>query len=165
MKVPCRAHHNRLVRLDPLDLVPPLPRNLDRRLDRLRAGVHRQHHVKAKHARDKVGKARKDIVVEGAAAQRQAGRLVGEHPDELRVAVALVDGAVGGQEVEVALALGIPHVHASGTAGDERDGVVVVCGVGVFEGDGFGGAAGVEAGRVGWCCCRCGSVGGFGGVE
>jgi hypothetical protein len=41
--------------------------------------------------------------------------LLSEGLDELGVAVALVDGRVGGEEVQIMLALGIPHTGTAGT--------------------------------------------------
>jgi len=54
-----------------LDLVSPLPGNLYGRLDSLRARVHGQNHIIAKHSRDSLGEFGKDIVVEGSTAQCQ----------------------------------------------------------------------------------------------
>jgi hypothetical protein len=39
--------------------------------------------------------------------------LLGESLDKLGVAVALVDGAVSGQEVEIVLALGVPNAAST----------------------------------------------------
>lgn len=111
--------HQSFTRCNLLHLVSPLARNLDGRLDSLSAGVHRQDHVIAKRRRDLLGPDGKDIVVESARAERQPASLLGQGLDQLGVAVTLVDGAVGGKEVEVVLALGIPHVHSLGAGEDD----------------------------------------------
>jgi hypothetical protein len=112
------SKHQGLARRHLLDLVSPLAGNLDGGLDGFGARVHGQDHVIAEEGRDLLGPDGEDVVVEGARAQRQPAGLLGQGLDQLRVAVALVDGAVGREEVEVVLALRIPHVHALGTGED-----------------------------------------------
>ena len=102
-----------LVLRNALDLVSPLARNLDCRLDGLGARVHGQDHVEAKQLGRILGEAGEDIVVEGPAAERQTRSLLRQRLDELGVAVALVDGAVCREEVEIVLALGVPHAAAA----------------------------------------------------
>lgn len=126
-----------------LDLVSPLAGDLDGGLDGLGPRVHGQDHVVAKDLPDLGGPDGKDIVVEGARAECQTGGLLGQGLDQLRVAVALVDGAVGREEVEVVLALGVPDVDALGARKDDGEGVVVVGGVLVLGGDGALGRGGV----------------------
>ncbi len=162
MKVLRDTQHDSLVLRDTFNLIPPLPRNLNRRLDRLSAGIHRQDHIKAEELGDELGEAGEDVVVEGARRQRQPAGLFGQGLDQLRVAVALVDGAVGRQEVEVVLALAVPHRAARRPREHDGQRVVVVRGVGAFVLDGFGRRARVVAGRIG----RAGGVeGGCGGFE
>lgn len=129
MKVLRHRQDQGLVLGNALCLVAPLSRNLDGRLDGLCARVHGQDHVEAKRLGDDLGKARKDIIVKGSRAQGQGAGLVDEGLDELGVAVALVDGAVGRQKVEIVLALGVPDVAALGLAEDDGQRVVVVGGV------------------------------------
>ena len=105
--------------LDTLDLVRPLAGNLDGRLDRLGTSVHGQNHVVAEHLADLFGPAGEDIVVESARAEGQTASLVGQGLDELRVAVTLVDSAVGGEEVKVVLAFGVPDIYALSTREDD----------------------------------------------
>lgn len=138
-----------LVLLDALDLVRPLAGNLDGRLNRLGARVHGQNHIVAKHLADLLSPLGKDVIVKGARAEGQAASLLGEGLDELRVAVALVDGAVGGQEVEVLAALGVPDVDALGAGEDDGQRVVVVGGVLVLGRNGAGGGRGVVVGGRG----------------
>jgi hypothetical protein len=105
----------RLVLLDTLDFVTPLARDLDSCLNGLCTSVHGQDHVEAEQLGGIFGEAREDIVVEGATAEGQPRSLLSESLDKLGVAVALVDGAVGGEEVEVVLALGVPNTASTGS--------------------------------------------------
>jgi len=132
-----------LALLDALDLVGPLAGDLDGRLDGLGARVHGQHHVEAEQAADLLGPDGEHVVVEGARAQRQPAGLFGEGLDQLRVAVALVDGAVGREEVEVVLVLRVPDVDPLGARKHDGERVVVVGGVLVLGGDGSLGRGGV----------------------
>jgi hypothetical protein len=97
----CSAVEVLLCREDPglvlgnaLDLVSPLTRNLDSGLHSLSTGVHGQDHLETQHRSDLLSKAREDIVVECARAERQSRGLGNESLDEFGVAVALVHGAV-----------------------------------------------------------------------
>src|SRR4051794_2476200 len=74
-----------LVLWNTLDLVPPLARNLDGRLYGLGARVHGEQHVEAEELGGVFGEAGEDIVVEGAAAERQARGLLRQRLDELGV--------------------------------------------------------------------------------
>lgn len=149
MEVVDGGKDQRLVLLDALDLVSPLAGNLNGSLDGLGAGVHGQDHVVAEHGADLLSPLGEDIIVESARAESETAGLLGDNLDELRVAMALVDGAVGGEEVEVVAALGIPDVDALGTGKNDGQRVVVVGGVLVLGGDGAVGGGGVVAGVVG----------------
>ena len=87
---------------DALDLVAPLAADLDRGLDGLGAGVHRQDHVLAGQAAQRLGEAAELVVEEGAAGQRQAPELLARDRDEALVGVAEVEGGVARQAVEEA---------------------------------------------------------------
>ena len=54
------------------------------------------------------------------------------------VAVALVEGGVGGEEVEIFFAVDVPDPAARGTLDDDVEGVIVVGAVLVFESDEIG---------------------------
>lgn len=108
MKVLCNTEHHRLALWYALSLIPPLPRNLERTLHRLRPGIHGQHHLKPQHLRDRLRKLGEHIIIERPTGQRQTTRLLRQRLDEFWVAVPLVDGGVGGEEVEVVFAFGIP---------------------------------------------------------
>lgn len=100
--------------------------------------------------------------MEGAGGEGEAGGLVGEGFDEGGVAVTLVDGAVGGEEVEVVAPFGVPDVAARGAGEDDGEGGVVVGCVGVFCCDGCCGGGGVVG--VGWFGGGGGGGGGGGSV-
>jgi hypothetical protein len=72
MEILLHRKHQSLILRYALNLVSPLPRNLNGRLDSLRACVHGQNHIESKHARRELGEAGEDIVVEGATAERQS---------------------------------------------------------------------------------------------
>lgn len=138
-----------LVLRDALNLVPPLPRDLNARLDSLRAGVHGQNHVIAKELGDELGEFGEHVIVERAGAESQAGGLVTESGHDLRVAMALVDGGVGGQEVEIVIAFGIPDGGAFATGEDDGERMVVVGSEVMLLLDGLVGRGGVVAGGAG----------------
>ena len=146
-----------LALLNALDLVSPLAGNLDGSLGGLGASVHGQNHVVAKDIADLFSPLGEDVVVESAGAESEGGGLLSQSLDEFRVAMALVDSAVGREEVHVLAALGVPDVDALGLGEDDGERVVVVSSVLVFGGNGALGGRGVEArGR--------GAVGGIVGV-
>ena len=66
---------------DTLDLVRPLPRNLDGRLHGLSAGVHGQDHVVAEGVANLLGPDGEDVVVESSRAEGQAAGLLGQGLD------------------------------------------------------------------------------------
>lgn len=148
MEVLLGSKDQSLMSRDALDLVCPLPGNLDSGLDGLRAGVHGESHVVAEHGVDLFGPLGEHIVVEGAGAEGEPAGLLGEGLDELGVAVALVDSTVGGEEIDVVLALGVPDVDARGLGEDDGERVVVVCSKFVLRLDGALCGRGVES-RVG----------------
>lgn len=84
---------------DAFHLVAPFPGDLDCSFDGLGAGVHGEHHIELEVAGYEFGEAGEDIVVEGSRAEGQPRCLLGQGFDEFGMAVALVDCAVGAQEV------------------------------------------------------------------
>lgn len=94
MKIPLGTEHDRLPTRYALAHIRPLPRQLDRRLDGLGAGVHGEDHVVAEHLRDGAGELAEEGVVEGAGGEGEFLGLGDEGGDDAGVAVAL-DG-VGG---------------------------------------------------------------------
>ncbi len=92
-----------------LHLVAPLAHRLDRALHRLGAAVHGQHLVRAGQLRDLLVEGSQLVVMKGAGRQRQPTRLLHHGGQDLRMAVALVDGRIGGEAIEITVALRIPH--------------------------------------------------------
>jgi hypothetical protein len=92
---------------DAFDLIAPLTGDLKRGLDGLGAGVHEEGHLEAGEIVEVFVEERELVVAEGA---RGEGDLVGlldhgGHDDG--VAVALIDGGVGGKAVEIAAAFDV----------------------------------------------------------
>ena len=140
--------------------VPPSSGELQRGLDGLCTGVHGQNGFEAEKLGDELGEFCVHVIVERSGGQSQSLRLLGQGLDDVRMAVTLVDGGVGTEEVQVLLTLWVPHVRTLGLVKDHGQRVVVVGGVLVFPFDGLlGGEGGVRhCGVV--CCC-----GGREGVE
>lgn len=149
MEVVSDTEDESLAGLNALDLVRPLTGNLDGGLGSLSTSVHGQRHVVAEDIADLLRPAGEDIVVESTGAEGQAAGLLDEDLDELGVAVALVDGTVGRQEVKVVAALRVPDVDTLSLGEDNGNGVVVVSGVFVLRGNGLLGGSRVEAGGGG----------------
>ena len=126
MKIVLGTKNHRLILWDSLNLISPLTRDLDACLDGFSTSVHGQDHVIAKELGDKLGESGENVIVEGAGAEGQSRCLVAEGSYELGVAMALVDGGVGRQKVEVVVAFGIPGGGTLGTSEDDREGMVVM---------------------------------------
>lgn len=148
MEIVLSAQNDSLVLRNTLDLVPPLPSDLDARLDGFGAGVHGQDHVIAKELGDELGESGKHVIVEGTGAESQAGGLVAKSGHQLGVAMALVDGGVGGQKVEIVLAFRIPDGGSLGTREDDGERMVVVGSEVMFLLNGLVGGRGVVAGSA-----------------
>ncbi len=119
----------RAARRHALDLVAPLARGLDRGLDGLGAGVHRQHAILARKCRELAGERPELVVMERAARERHAIELRLGGRDKPRVAVAEVQRGVRGERVEVAAAAVVAHPAALGARDRDGERVVVVRGV------------------------------------
>lgn len=145
MEVVLGAEHEGLVLGDTLYLVSPLTGDFDGSLNSLGTSVHRQNHVVAKDLADLLGPLGEDIVVESTRREREAAGLLGQGLHEFGVAVALVNGRVGGQEVHVLAALGVPDVDALSAGKDDGERRVVVSSELVLGGNGLVGGGGVEA--------------------
>ncbi len=125
---------------DALDLVAPLAADLDRGLDGLGAGVHRQDHVLAGEAGQRLGEAAELVVEEGAAGERQPAQLLARDRDQALVAVTEVERGVAREAVEVAATVDVDHPGAVALGEHHRQGVVVVRGVALGGLDVLGGA-------------------------
>jgi len=127
------------IRGDALRAVRPRAGDLDPRLDGLRTGVHRQHEVLAAQLRERRGEGAELIVVERSARQRDPAQLRGGRGHQGGVAVTEVEGGVGGQQIEVALALDVGHPGPLTAGDDDRQRVIVVRDVLVLGRDEGGG--------------------------
>lgn len=137
VEVVLSTENNGLVFGDTFDLVTPLPSNLDAGFDGLGTRVHGEDHVKAKVLGDKLCKTGKYIIVEGTGTEGDTRGLVDESGDQLRVAVTLIDGGVGREEIKIVPTFGIPNGSSLGTSEDHRQRVVVVGGEFMFSLDGL----------------------------
>lgn len=113
MEVLLHGENQCLVLWNTLYFVTPLSRNLHRRLHSLSSRVHGQDHVESEEFGGILGEAWEYIVVECAATEGQSRSLLGEGLDELGVAMALIHGAVRGEEVEIVLVFWIPYRAAA----------------------------------------------------
>ena len=104
MKVLRDAQHICLVLWDLLALVSPLSGHLDGRFHRFCTRIHREHHFEAEEFGGKFGEAREDVIVESSRTQCQSRSLFGQGFDEFGMAMALIDGSVGGKEIEIVFA-------------------------------------------------------------
>jgi len=124
-EVALREEHGGGVGRDALDLVRPLARKLDGGLAGLDAGVHGEDAGVAEGLADVLLELAEDVVVERAGRERQGVRLVDERLDDFRVRVALVDGGVGGEKVEVHLVVDVVEQRALAAGEDDGERVVV----------------------------------------
>ncbi len=125
-----------------LHIVGPFAGNLDGGFYGLCARVHGQHLVVPKVFGDVLLVRPQHAVVESTGGERQLLRLLGHGPHDAGVAVSLVDGAVGAQEIIVALALDVPAEDAFGPVQHYRQGMVVVRTIAVFHVHGLLGGSG-----------------------
>ena len=135
VKVPGADDHLGPVRRHPFDRIAPLAGRLQRRLHRLGPRVHQEHHLIAGQFAQLLLQKRQLVVAEGAGGEGEPAGLLGERPQEAGVAVPLVDGRVGAQEIHVAPPLHIPHPHSLRPADHHIQRPVVVGAVGFFQGD------------------------------
>src|SRR6266404_5971278 len=110
----------------PLHLVAPFAHRLDRALHRFGTAVHRQHLVGAGQLRELFVEGGELVVVEGAGSQCQLARLLHHGGEDFRMAVTLIDRRIGGEAVEVTLALRIPHPDALAARQNDADRLVVI---------------------------------------
>ena len=128
-----------LVLRDALHLVAPAAGQLEGRLDGLGAGVHRQKLVIAEVLGGHLLVGAQAVVVEGAGGQAQLLGLVAEGLHDLGVAVSLVDGGIGRQEIVVPLAVHVPDIDALAPFQDDGQRVIVVRAVFLLHLDELGG--------------------------
>ncbi len=121
------------------DGVAPLAGGFDGGLDGFYAGVHGEGHVEAGEVVEVFEEERELVVAEGAGGEGDLCDLVVEGLEDGGMAVALIDGGVGGEEVEVLAAVDVPDPGAGGALDDDVEGMVVVGAVLVLVGDEVGG--------------------------
>lgn len=111
---------------DPTLHVGPLPGDLECRLDRLDTRVHGQDLVVPEQLGDLLLVRAEHGVVEGAGREAKFGGLAGQSGHDAGVAVALVDGRVGREAVEVLAPFRVPDFAAGRTVEDHRERMVAV---------------------------------------
>lgn len=99
MEIVLNTQNDCLIFRDPFDLVAPFPGDLDTGLNRFRTGTHGKNHVETKELGHELGKFGEHIIVKRTRTQGQPRRLVHQSLDELRMAVALIDSGIRGQEI------------------------------------------------------------------
>lgn len=91
-----------LIGWDAFDLVAPLAGNLEGGLDGLGAGVHEERHLEAGEVVELLVEERELVVAEGARGKSDLVGLLDHGGHDDRMAVALIDGGVGCEAIEVA---------------------------------------------------------------
>ena len=102
-------------------------------LDRLGAGIHREHEVLAAEPCELLAERAELIVVKRAARQREPLELLDGGGDELRVTVTEVECGIGGQGVEVPSTIDVVDPHAITALDHHRERVVVTGAVVALE--------------------------------
>ncbi len=103
-----------------LHAVRPLARELDRRLDRFGAGVHRQRHLEAREPAKLREERSHAVVVHGARGERELARLLDERADDSRMAVSLIQRRVRADAIEILPAFDVPSPDAFGARDHDR---------------------------------------------
>ena len=116
-----------------LDDISPAAGQLQGRLDRFRARVHREEFVVAEEFGGKFLIRTEAVVVEGTRGQAQVLGLVAEGLDDLRMAMSLVDGGIGREEVEIAFAVDIPDKCTLSFGKDHGQRMIVMSTVPIFQ--------------------------------
>ena len=122
-----RHHHDLGVFLGyALDVIPPAARHLDRSFNGLNTGVHRQDALHAGQCCKIPTEGANLVVVKGATGQREPIKLGARGLDQSRMPVAEVECGVGGQAVEVAVAVDVAHPASIAMRSDHWKRVVIV---------------------------------------
>src|SRR6185503_4267076 len=103
---------------DAFDSIAPLARELDRRLDGLGAGIHRQRHLHAGERAELAQERAHAIVVHGARRQRQPLGLLDERRDDARVSMPLIQARVRADAIEILSPFDVEDPHAFAAADD-----------------------------------------------
>ena len=123
----------RLVLRNAFNFVAPFARGFQRGFDGFGAGIHGQCFVEAGQIVEILIKKRKLLIAESARGKRHLLCLLGEGTHNAGMAVALVDGGIRGQAIEIAAAFNVVYPNAIGAFNDDIKRVVVVRSVLVFE--------------------------------
>ena len=92
---------------DAFDLVSPLARSLDRRLDRLGAAIRRQHAIEARQLREPLEQKREPIVEIGTRRDTEFLRLLDQRADDLRMRVAEAHCRIRAHQIEIAASVDV----------------------------------------------------------
>jgi len=111
---------------DAFDPVAPASRRLDRGLDRLGAGVHRQCALEARNAAQLLEEGAEPIVVERPRRDAHARKLRLRRRHQPRMAMPVSDRRISAHEVEIAVSVGVEQPDVLATLDDDRQRVVVV---------------------------------------
>ena len=139
MEIAVRHDDEGLVLGDALHFVTPAAGQLEGCLDGFGTGVHRQELVIAEVLGGHLLVGTQAVVVEGTGGQAQLLGLVAEGLHDLGVAVPLVDGGIGRQEIIVPLAVHVPDIDALAPFQDDGQRVIVVRAVFLLHLDELGG--------------------------
>ena len=133
VEVTLAAYHLDLVVLYAFLHGTPAAGQLQSGLHAFSTGVHRQNAVIAEVVVHKLLILAQRVVVEGARGEAEHVGLVFQGLYNAGVAVALVHGRIGGEEVEIFLSLHVPHVDAFTLVQHHGQGVIVVGAVLFFQ--------------------------------
>ena len=131
-----------------LDPPTPAARHLERCLNRLRAGIHRQHKVFAGQGGEITGERAELIGVERPRGERQRVQLPLRRRHEPWMPVPEVERRIAGQRIEIAPPLHIPHEGTLAAGDDDIQRAVVARGIPAFESDVVGGGGQVGHGGL-----------------
>ena len=135
MKV-IRAHNNlRLTIRNSLPAMPPLPRNFQRRLHRLRTRVHRQRHLKPSQFVQILKQQRQLVVSKRARSQRDFLRLLAHRAKDRRMAMPLVQRGISRQKIQILPSLRVINPRTRSAIDHHIQRMIVMRTITFFESD------------------------------
>ena len=120
MEIPRGDNNFRFAGGDRKPVITITARGLDRGLDRLRAGVHRQARIEPGETRELLAKRPEIIRMIGTGDDIQAVELTFHGVDETRMQMTETRRRIGAHHIDIALAAGIEEMRASATRQDNR---------------------------------------------
>ena len=93
-------------------LIAPLAHRLDCRFDGFGARIHRQDLVRAGKGSEFLIVKRELVVAERSRRNCEPARLLGQRRQDLRMAMALIDGGIRGEAIEITVAVYVPDPDA-----------------------------------------------------